>query len=154
MTTSCCSIQTHQDMAQPILKTHLHLHYHRHCRKKTAFLEETPVPPPPFSTPPKLTPVDRILKEYPGKGKLQLRLLATVLARDIIFGREVLGKCSLSGRKSTDTLDPKKLNYIKTVIRSRVSEMPEVEFEYLWLKCRQSISKSCQALRTRARRKI
>ena len=82
-------------------------------QEKTANLEETPIPPPPFSTPPKLIPVDRILKEYPGKGELQLRSLATVLARDSILGRKVLGKCFLGERKSTDTLDP---NYLITVI--------------------------------------
>ena len=66
------------------------------------------IPQPPFSTPPKLLPVERILEENPGKGETQLRQLTTALAREGVFGREALEKCSLSGRKRTDTLDPKK----------------------------------------------
>lgn len=110
------------------------------------------IPQPPFSTPPKLLPVERILEENPGKGETQLRQLTTALARDGVFGREALEKCSLSGRKRTDTLDPKKVDYIRSVIRSRVPEMSDVVFECLWTKCRQSLSKSCQALRTKARK--
>ena len=110
------------------------------------------VPQPPFSTPPKLLPVERILEENPGKGETQLRQLTTALARDVVFGREALEKCSLSGRKRTDTLDPKKVDYIKSVIRSRVPEMGDVVFECLWTKCRQSLSKSCQALRTKSKK--
>ena len=110
------------------------------------------IPQPPFSTPPKLLPVERILEENPGKGETQLRQLTTALARDGVFGREALEKCSLSGRKRTDTLDPKKVDYIRSVIRSRVPEMSDVVFECLWTKCRQSLSKSCQALRTKSRK--
>lgn len=110
------------------------------------------IPQPPFSTPPKLLPVEKILEENPGKGETQLRQLTTALARDGVFGREALEKCSLSGRKRTDTLDPKKVDYIRSVIRSRVPEMSDVLFECLWTKCRQSLSKSCQALRTKARK--
>ena len=40
MTTSCCSIQTHQDnisLPTCILKTHLHHYYHSHCSKRLQF---------------------------------------------------------------------------------------------------------------------
>ena len=53
-------------------------------------------------------------------------------------------RCSLSGRKNTTALDEKKLNYIKTIIQSRVPRMSEIEFASLWILCRSSISKSSQ----------
>ena len=37
---------------------------------------------------------------------------------------------SISGRKNTASLDPRKLDYIKTVVHSRVPDKPKVEFEY------------------------
>ena len=112
------------------------------------------VPPPPFPTPPKLRPVEKILSEIPGKDVASLRLLAVALARDAIFGREELAKKSLSGRKNTSSLDPDKLNYIKTLVRSRVPQTSKVEFEFIWTHCRASLSKSCQSLRSSARKKL
>ena len=111
-------------------------------------LQADEIPPPPFRTPEKLQPIDSILREYQGEQVPTLRLLAVALARDGIFGREVLAKNSLSGRKGTGVLDQAKLEYIKTLVRTRVPKKSDVEFEYIWSLCRGSLSKCCQGLRS------
>ena len=112
------------------------------------------IPPPPFTTPPKLAPVEQVMKDNPGTDIASLRSLTTALARDAIFGRDELAKSSLSGRKNTGTLSSEKLYYIKTLVKSRVPNKSQVEFEYIWSLCRSSLSKSCQTLRTSARKKL
>ena len=111
-----------------------------------------PAPPVPFSTPPKLLPVEQVLHENHGTAVSDLRRLSVALARDAIFGREALSNSDLGGKKFT-RLEEKKMEYIKTVVKSRVPNMPQVEFELVWGLCRTSISKSCQSLRTKKLKK-
>ena len=94
------------------------------------------------------------MMDYPGTDVASLRRLTTALARDAIFGREALCRSSLSGKNNTGCLEKHKLDYIKAVVKSRVPNMPEVAFEGIWSKCRSSLSKSCQTLRTNAKKKI
>ena len=115
---------------------------------------ESVLPPPPFSTPPKLHPVEFVMQNHTGSDIASLRILTTALAREAIFGREELAHKSLSGRRNTSVLEQDKLDYIKTLVRSRVPNKSAVEFEHIWTLCRGSLSKSCQALRTSAKRKI
>ena len=115
---------------------------------------ENNIPPPPFQTPPKLQPVEQVMKNQPGTDTASLRMLTTALAKDAIFGREDLLKCSLSGRNNTGTLPMEKLNYIKTLVQSRVPNKSQVEFEHIWSLCRSSLSKACQNLRKGARKKL
>ena len=110
--------------------------------------------PPPFRTPPKLLPVDEVMQDYPGNDIFTLRRLTTALARDAIFGKQALGRSSLSGKNNTGCLEKRKLEYIKALVRSRVPTMSDVTFEAIWAKCRCSLSKSCQTLRTTAKKKI
>ena len=74
------------------------------------------------------------------------------LAKNSIFGTKELARCSLSGRKGTGILDDTKLNYIKALIRCRVPQMSDIEFEYTWDLCRGSLSKCCQSLRNKGRK--
>ena len=69
-------------------------------------------PPLPFSTAPKLQPIEKVLNDHPGNDVAKLRELAIALARDAIFGKDELIQCSLSGRKNTGSLNKKKLDYI------------------------------------------
>ena len=115
---------------------------------------EKQITPLPFSTPTKLDSVETVLQDNPGSSVTSLRTLSVALARDAIFGKDEMIQKSLSGRKGTMSLDPKKLEYIKLVVKSRVPKMTPVEFEYVWGLCRASISKSCQCLRVKSRRKI
>ena len=105
------------------------------------------IPPVPFSTPPKLKSVEQVMKENTGTDALSLRKLATALAREAIFGRKEMTTKSLSGRYATGELDRCKVDYIKTLVHSRVPKKSDIEFEAIWKQCRGSLSKSCQTLR-------
>ena len=120
----------------------------------TASISNVSVQRPPFSTPPKLRPIEEVLGDHPGSSVASLINLALSLAREAIFGKEQMIKCSLSGRKNTTSLDEKKLDYIKTVVRSRVPNMTQNEFDCIWGLCKSTISKSCQSLRNKTRRKL
>jgi len=111
------------------------------------------IPPVPFSTPPKLKSVEQVMKENSGTDALSLRKLATALAREAIFGRKEMTTKSLSGRHATEELDRCKIEYIKTLVHSRVPKKSNVEFEALWKQCRGSLSKSCQTLRNTEKKK-
>ena len=74
--------------------------------------------PPPFTTPPKLLPVDEVMQDYPGNDIFTLQRLTTALARDAIFGKQAL-------------------------VRSQVPTMSDVTFEAIWAKCCCSLSKFC-----------
>ena len=99
------------------------------------------IPKPPFHTPPKLRPVEEVMGNNTGTDVASLRQLTTALAREAIFGREEMARKSLSGRRNTQVLSEEKLKYIKTLVRSRVSSMSQVEFEYVWTLCRALLSK-------------
>ena len=105
------------------------------------------IPPMPFSTPPKMKEVEEVMSENSGTDTASLRKLTTALAREAIFGRKEMATMSLSGRYSTGKLDRAKMNYIKTLVHSRVPKMSNVEFEHVWKLCCGSLSKSCQTLR-------
>ena len=111
------------------------------------------IPPPPFDTPPKLKTVEYVMKSFPGKDLASLRRLTTALAREAIFGREEMMSRSITGRQKTERLDQDKLDYIKTLVHSRVPQQSNTEFESTWKWCKQSLSKSCQTLRTSAKKK-
>ena len=83
-----------------------------------------------------------------------LRNLALSLARDVIFGRDERYKFSLSDQKNTCCFDEKKVEYIQTVVRSRVPNLSEDEFNAIWGLCKGTIVKSCQTLHTKAKRKL
>ena len=111
-------------------------------------------PPPPFPTPPKLRTVEQVMNNNKGTDLTSLRRLTTALAREAIFGRDELIKHSLTGRCDTLQLDGEKVNYIKTLVRTRVPNKSKVEFEEWWKWCKGSLSKSCQTLRSSAKKKM
>ena len=64
------------------------------------------------------------------------------MAREAIFGRKEITSKSLSGRYSTGELDRRKMDYIKSLVHSRVPKKSDIEFEAIWKQCRGSLSKS------------
>ena len=72
------------------------------------------------------------MQSHPGKDVASLRALTIALAKDAIFGKEELTQSYLSGRKEYSTLDTEKLDYIKSLVRSRVSDVSSVEFKHMW----------------------
>ena len=71
------------------------------------------------------------------------------LARDCVFGQEVMSPSTRSGRGTNNLrqLDPDKLAYIKNIIAGRLGRGTEdPEFKLIWGKCLTSIGKQCQTL--------
>ena len=99
--------------------------------KTSSSIPPVPFNTPPFNTPPKLQQVEQVMRDYNGTDVASLRLLTIALARDAIFGKKEMAKKSLSGRKNTGIFSKHKLDYIKTLVRSRVPNKPNVEFEYI-----------------------
>ena len=64
------------------------------------------IPPPPFSTPPKLHTMEHVMNNNPGSDVASLRILTVALGRDAIFGKDELATKSLSGRKNMGVLNP------------------------------------------------
>ena len=91
------------------------------------------------------------MHNYSGTGLAALRKLTTALAREAIFGWEALVKLSLSGRSESEQLGPQKMDYIETLVHSRVPNKSDID---TWKICRQSLSKSCQTLRSSAKKKL
>ena len=120
----------------------------------TSSIKNDAIPPPPFNTPPKLKSVEYVMNSNPGTDLASLRKLTTALAREAIFGRDDMITKSIAGRHKTEKLDQEKLDYIKTLVHSRVPHQRSTEFEGTWKWCKQSLSKSCQTLRTGAKKKL
>jgi hypothetical protein len=114
------------------------------------------IPPPPFQTPPKLKPIEQVLKDIPGTDMASLRMLAVALARDAVFGKEEWAKSGLTTRKGSGLkeADKQKMDYVRTLVFSRVPKKSKVERELIWSLCRTSLSKSAQALRTKAKKNL
>ena len=114
------------------------------------------IQPPHFNTPPKLKPVDQVMREYPGDSISNLQKLAGALARDAIFGKDALRAGGLRGggkEKKLETLDKEKMGYIKSVVRTRVPNISSIAYEAIWDKCRTTILKACQLLREKQKKK-
>ena len=99
------------------------------------------VPPPPFGTPPKLVPVEQVMRDYPGKDLSVLRRMSCALAHWSIFGKDALFCSSLrgGGKNNTASLDKEKLEYIKAVVCMRIPDMSSVAYEAVWDKCKGSM---------------
>ena len=102
------------------------------------------IPPPPFSTPPKLHAIEEVMRVIPGTDIASLRRLATAVAREVILGKKELQHSSLSGKKRTGSLDKSKLDYIKSILKSRVPNMRVLEYYWSW--SGQSADHHCQSL--------
>ena len=110
------------------------------------------------SSKPLLSP-ERAMTRFPGRDEKTLRALAVALARDCVFGTDVMLQSTPSGRGNNQThqLDPEKLDYmyIKHIISRRMGKQPgNPEFELIWGKCVVSIGKQCQKLRTKAKKRM
>ena len=91
---------------------------------------------------------EKAVAKFPGRDKKSLTNLSVELARSVVFGEEVMSTSSVSGRNDTNQLDPEKVLYMKNIVRTRVAtRMNDLEFELVWQKCMENVSKKCQKLR-------
>jgi len=77
--------------------------------------------------------------------------LAIALAKYTYFGPQVMSQCTVTGRGSTNPLDPSKLQRLRENIRSVFPMMDDEEFKAIWDKCKESIAGACKSLRAAAR---
>ena len=68
--------------------------------------------------------------------------VAVKVARNT-FGEKVLQDSSIGGTEDTRPLDPKKMKEMRAVIRQKFPTVSPTEFELLWGKCVDSISRLC-----------
>lgn len=91
----------------------------------------------------------KAVARFPGKNLGSLRELTVALARDVVFGDEVLSRSSRSGRNDTNQLDQGKMKFIRSIVRGRVGLMGDSEFDLVWRKCLDSLGKCCSKLKAK-----
>ena len=97
------------------------------------------------------------MTQFPGKDIKTLRNLAVALARDCVFGPQVMQESTRSGRgpAGKKQLDPEKLQYIKNIVAGQACRnSTDPDFELIWDKCLISIGKQCQILRNKEKKKL
>ena len=83
------------------------------------------------------------------KGESKAGMLAVRLARKVYFGKEVMGKCTVSGLRGLPGLPVAELGELKQTIFLQFPQFWQnpVEFEQLWSKCADAINQSCKKIR-------
>lgn len=69
--------------------------------------------------------------------------VAAKLARNTYFGEKVLQGSSINGTEDTRPLDPNKMKEMRAAIRQKFPTISPTEFELLWGKCVDSVSRLC-----------
>ena len=137
---------THISMMFPDTVEMNHLHFHRVWLLQEVFLLLRPFHPYRSA----LSQNWKQLSKWWMKIQAPCSFSTTALAREAIFGKEEMARKSLTGRKSTGEM---RVDYIRTLVHSRVPKKQSVEFESTWKWGRGSLSKSCQTLRNSAKKK-
>ena len=80
----------------------------------------------------------------------KVRTLAAKLAKESIFGDDVLIRCTVAGSRSFPALPVAELNYLKTVIFKQfpVYWNAKHEFEGVWKDCIDGLGQACKRLRS------
>lgn len=88
--------------------------------------------------------------KYPKlKGVSKTGSLASKLAKEAIFGEEVMAKCTVKGHRNYPALPSDKLAELK---RTLLTQFPDywqnpAEFETIWSNCEDSIGQACKHIR-------
>ena len=78
--------------------------------------------------------------------------LTVTLAKRVVFGTEIFAQSTISGRN--ETLQQNCCIYIRSVVHGRVmGKMSDQEFEMVWTKCLESLSKYRQILLSKHKKK-
>ena len=79
--------------------------------------------------------------------------LTVTLAKRVVFGTEIFAQSTISGRN--ETLQQNCCIYIRSVVHGRVmGKMSDQEFELVWTKCLESLSKYCQSLLSKRKKNL
>lgn len=79
----------------------------------------------------------------------KVRSLASKLAKESVFGDDVLIRCTVAGSRSFPALPVAELNYLKTIVFKQfpVYWNAKHEFEAVWKDCIDGIGQACKRLR-------
>ena len=84
-----------------------------------------------------------LYKDY--KNTKDIGKLAIALGKYTYFGSSVMAQSTVTGRGGT-TLDPVKLQHLRSNIRAIFPLVDDAEFNQIWDKCKISISGCCKTL--------
>ena len=100
-----------------------------------------PLPIPPYM--PLKTAEEVFKKNSKYLNKDDIGRVAAKLARATFFGESVLVQSSISGTDNTRPLDPSVLQQLKDTIRQKFMHMSPTDYETIWSKCVDSLSRLC-----------
>ena len=90
--------------------------------------------------------MDSILRKYSsfvrgGARERNIRMLTVKLAKEAVFGEEVMVRCTPGGTRYLPGLPTKELYYLKKIVLSQFPQYWKClhVFEGIWKKCRDSI---------------
>ncbi len=140
-------------IAQPVP-----IHTNENAQQILAYqrVRPTPIPPgPPQSQQPLPIPAcmplktaDEVFAKYSKYvTKDLIGRVATKLARSTYFGVEVLAGSTVSGSGALRPLDPGQLQAMRQAIRNKFPDESPTEFESIWAKCVDSVSRVCNYVR-------
>lgn len=98
----------------------------------------------------KLKAPDLVIKQHPKlRGDSKAGTLAVKLAREAIFGDDVLAKCTPGGSRELPSLPNDELNLLKEEMFEQFSQYwsNPVEFEAVWSICFNAVGQACKRLR-------
>ena len=104
-----------------------------------------------------LIPVDAVLKKYGhliknGASEGNVRMLTVKLAKEAIFGEEVMRRCTPGGTRELPGLPVKELYELKKVTLAQYPQYWKClhVFEGIWKSCRDSLEQACKRARRKA----
>ena len=98
----------------------------------------------------KLVTVEKVTEKYPKlKEECKAGTLACKIAKEALFGPEVMMQCTPIGNRELPGLPTKELQQLKKTMFSRFPQYwnNPVEFEPVWKKCLESVQQGCKRLR-------
>ena len=99
----------------------------------------------------KLSSVEDVLKKYghlraKGSSESNVRLLCVKLAKEAIFGDDILVRCTPGGTRELPGLPVRELYELKKIILQQLPQYWKCRhlFEATWKKCRDSLEQACK----------
>ena len=98
----------------------------------------------------KLETVEKVIEKYPRlRAECKAGTLAWKVAKEAIFGPEVMKECTPVGSRDKPGLPTKELSELKKVMFTQYPQYWKnpVEFEPVWKRCLESVQQGCKRMR-------
>lgn len=98
----------------------------------------------------KLIPIDMVVAKYPKLRTVsKASTLAVKLAKESVFGEDVMRQCTVHGTRQLPGLPVKELFHLKKAVFDQFPQFwsHPPQFESVWQDCGTSINQSCKSLR-------